>query len=336
MPNPVAISRWMTVCSVVLLAACGGSGGGIGAPIGPVVPPVPPTPPAPATVLAVSVANLALAANNPLALPTPIPGNPRLITVTNTGTQPALAMTVDSSLLPALTTVTANTCTGTLASLASCSITITPGTNATTLPVTVTVKGSNTNTVSTAVAVLKYGSTYQGGIVFALDDGTPNTGSVGGKATAQTEAAAGPWSPADLQATAAGSLTDGVANTAAILATYSDPLVYPATAVAARACDEFSDAGHTDWYLPAICELGYDQTGAGTGCGSVAAPLVENVQSSLVDNSAVPGAPGTFWSSTDLSTTAFAWAHHLEGGNTFQVAPNKSTSQRLLCVRRFN
>lgn len=329
MPNPVNPFRWMTVCSVALLAACGGSGGGIGAPIGSVVPP------APATVLTVSVANLALAAPNPAALPTAIPGNPRVITVANTGSQPALTMTVDSSLLPALTTVTANTCTGTLAALASCSFTITPGTNATTLPVTVTVKGSNTNTVSTAVNVLKYGSTYQNGIVFALDDTTANTGSVGGKATAQTEAAAGPWSPTDLQATAAGSLTDGAANTVAILATYSDPLVYPSTAVAARACNEFS-GGASGWYLPAICELGYDQTGAGTGCGSAASPLVQNVQSSLVDNSVVPGAPGTFWSSTDVSPTTSAWAHHLEGGNTFQVATNKAVPERLLCVRQLN
>lgn len=318
----------MSLCSAVLLTACGGSGGGLGAPFVP-------TPAAPATTLSVSVSQLALAAPNPAALPMPIPGNPRVITVTNTGTQPALVMTVDSSLLPALTTVTANTCTGTLAALATCSFTITPGTNATTLPVTVTVKGSNTNTVSTAVNVLKYGSTYQGGIVFALDDSTPNTGSVGGKATAQTEAAAGPWSP-DAQATAAGSLTDGASNTVAILATYSDPLVYPSTAVAARACNEFSDAGHTDWYLPAICELGYDQTGAGSGCGSAASPLVQNVQSSLVDNSVVPGAPGLFWSSTDVSPTAFAWAHQLEGGNTFQVQPNKSTARRLLCVRQLN
>jgi hypothetical protein len=330
MPNS-ALFRWMTVCSVALLVACGGSGGGLGAPIVA-------APAAPATVLSVSVAELALAANIPAALPSPIPGNARSMTVTNTGTEPALALTLDASLLPAGTTVTANTCTGTLASLATCTITITPGSNANAVAVTVTLKGSNTNTVSTAVRVLTYGSIYQGGIVFALDDVAPFGASVGGKVTAQTEAAAGPWSP-DVQVAAADDLVDGTANTAAILATYGDASLYPSTAVAARACTEFSEAGHTDWYLPAICELGYDQTMAGSGCGTSAAPLVQNVQSNLVDGSLVAGTPGTFWSSTQSGgpgSTVFAWSHHLEGGSTFQVAANKLTSERLLCVRKLN
>lgn len=331
MPTPVAVSRWMTLCFVVLLAACGGSGGGPGAPTAPVVPP---TPPAPATVLAVSVSHLALAANRPLAMPAAIPGNPRQLTVSNTGADPALALTLDSTLLPAGTTVTANTCAGTLAAGASCTITITPGTTATTLPVTLTVRGSNTNTLTTNVEVLAYGSIYQGGVVFALDDTTPSTGSVGGKVTARTEAPAGGWSP-DFQVVAADSLSDGASNTAAILATYSDALVYPATAVAARACSEYSDAGYADWYLPAICEMGYDQTAAGSGCGTQAAPLMQNVQSNIVDGGLVAGAPGAFWSSTQAGGpgAVVAWSQYFQSGASNHSPLNKALSQRLLCVR---
>lgn len=320
----------MTLNVALLLAACGGSGGGFGAPAGPLPPS---SPPAPATTLSVSVASLALAAINATALPAAIPGNPRKISVSNAGTQPALNMAVDASLLPVGTTVSANTCTGTLATGATCTVTITPATTATTLPVTLTVSGSNTNTVSTSVSVLAYGSQYQGGYVFALDDGTADTGSVGGKVTASTEAPAGMWSVLPLGALA-DHLTDGAANTAAILTAFNDPVAYPATAVAARACEEYSDAVHTDWYLPAICELGYDDTGV-SGCGDQAAPLIQNVQKNIVDGGVVGGAPGVFWSSTQSggSGSALAWAQNLQNGASVQSSLNKVQSNRLLCVR---
>ncbi|MDO9438311.1 hypothetical protein [Hydrogenophaga sp.] len=334
MPAPLAVSRWITLCSLAVLAACGGSGGGPGAPAAPAVPPAP-IPPAPATTLTVSVSSLALAANIPAALPAAIPGNPRDITVANTGTQPALAVTVDAALLPVGTVVSANTCVGALAAAASCTITITPGTVVTTLPVTLTVRGNNTNTVSTNVEVLGYGSIYQGGAVYSLDDTTPPAGSVGGKAMARFEALPGLWSPLPPLVVAADNLTDGAANSAAILAAYSDPVAYPATTVAAKECDAYSDAGYSDWHVPAICEMGYDQTGAGTGCGSSIAPLVQNVQSNLVDSNIVAGVPGEFWSSTQAGGpgTALVWAHRFEVANTYQVFDVKNSSRRLLCVR---
>lgn len=321
----------MTLSVALLLAACGGSGGGFGAPAGPLPPS---SPPAPATTLSVSVASLALAANIPTAKPAAIPGNPRKISVSNTGTQPALNMAVDASLLPVGTTVSANTCTGTLATGATCTVTITPATTATTLPVTLTVSGSNTNTVSTSVSVLAYGSQYQGGYVFALDEGTPDTGSVGGKVTALAEASPGmTWGPLAPVGTAT-SLTDGAANTNAILTVHSDAVAHPATTLAARACAEFTDGVYTDWYLPAICEMGYDHTGAGSLCGTKLAPVAQNVQSSLVDDSLVGGVPGTFWSSSqEALVDPQAWAHRFDSAGTYQVADNKGSVNRALCVR---
>lgn len=331
MPHLRLLPCLSTLCSAVLLAACGGSGGGAGAPTGPVVPP---TPPAPTTTLTVSLPSLALAANIPAALPAAIPGNSRLLTVRNIGAEPALAITLDATLLPAGTSVTANTCAGTLAAGVSCTITITPGTVATTLPVTLTIQGSNTNTLTPTVQVLAYGSQYQGGYVFALDDGTPNTGSVGGKVTARAEASIAFWSP-DVQVVAADSLSDGVANTAAILDIYSDALADPATEVAARGCDEFSDGVYTDWYLPAICEMGYDRLGAGSGCGPQGSPIEQNVQSNLVDGNLVAGVAGTLWSSTEVfGVPGQAWAHQFAGAaSNLQAPDNKGAPHRVLCVR---
>lgn len=333
MPSPFALSRSMTLFSAVLLAACGGSPGGNaggGAPAAPAVPP------APATTLSVSVSSLALAARNLAALPAAIPGNARSLTVTNVGVESALAVALDPALvLPVGTSVSANTCAGTLAPAASCTITVTPGSVATTVPVTLTIRGSNTNTLAPTVQVLAYRTTYQGGYVFALDDSTPSTGSVGGKLIARSEASAGgPWSP-DFQITLADSLTQGDQNTSAVLATYSDPMAYPAAAVAARACADYSDSGYTDWYLPAICEMGYDQTGSGSGCGTAAAPAQQNVQTSLVDSNLVGGSPGVFWSSSQSAPGGGSvWSHRFSAvGTSYQVPDSKLMSYRLLCVR---
>ncbi|WP_137919121.1 hypothetical protein [Hydrogenophaga sp. 2FB] len=290
-----------------------------------------------------SAASLALAAHNPTALPAPIPGAPRVLTVTNTGVAAAQAVALDPSVvLPAGTTIVGN-CGGTLAPLASCTFTITPGTVATTAPVTLSIQGSNTNTVTSSVQVLAYGSVYQGGHVFAIDDATPNTGSVGGKVAAMSNASAY-WSPnADRiggidersVAPCAGA-RDGDCNTRAIVAHYTG-LGTDSTTYAAGMCSASSADGYSDWYLPAICETGYDgRGGSSPRCGSQAAPAQQNMLSNLFDKGVV-GGPGSgfYWTSTAHATfPAEAWLQVYQPAASLQVSfPRSSMVAYLRCVR---
>jgi hypothetical protein len=158
-----------------------------------------------ATTLGVSVSDIALSVTGLTEYGisgTPSSGVARAITVTNTGSDDAFNITVTPPTWPAGTTISSSTCTGTLAASSSCSITITPGATASSdgtnpcsvgtapVPGVVQVAGDNTNTVSTNVVVLSYGCIYQGGHVYALDDTTPTTGSVGGKVVTTSDQAA--------------------------------------------------------------------------------------------------------------------------------------------------
>ncbi len=147
------------------------------------------------TTLAASVDALALSIAG--LTDAPSSGSARLITITNTGGGVAHDVGVTSPTWPA-GTVSNTTCGSTLASGASCTITITPGATASSdgsgacsagtapIPGVVQVSGDNTNAVTTNVVVLGYGCIYQEGYVFSIDDSTPITGSVGGKVAALT------------------------------------------------------------------------------------------------------------------------------------------------------
>lgn len=316
--------RWasLSLCASSLLAACGGgpdgaAGGGAA--------------PAPPTTLSVSASELALK----------VSGNARSFTITNTGG--AAALSVIYSVSPALPagSTSLSTC-GTLAPGASCTITVTPGATASALkgitnpvPITFNVGGVNTNIASVSVHVLEYGSVYQSGYVFDFDDTTPATGSIGGKAAGLNDASAFAvqWSGSLDNVPGSDSSTDGAANTQAVVTFYSPGV--PATTYAAGICSESSDGGYADWYLPAICEMGYDRLGAGSGCGTGAAPLLQNMQSNLIDNGGVAGLPPVYWSSTQVSalpvTSAWAQEFSLPGGSQFNQ--NKALTYPLRCVR---
>jgi len=134
--------------------------------------------------------------------------------------------------------------------------------------------------------VLTYGSIYQSGYVFAVNDTTPDTESIAGKAAALSDqASAGApsnpngivWSnngeriliyavsfsststdpiPSDIQApgqTACDARTDGLCTTTNIIS-YYDSITVPRTNYAAGLCAAQID-GHNDWSLPAINQL---------------------------------------------------------------------------------
>ncbi len=350
---------------------------------------------------------------------TPSSGLARVITITNTGSNTAVNLSVNPPTWPTGTT-NSTTCGSTLAASSSCTITVTPGGTATSdgtnpcssltapVPGAVQVSADNATTVSTNVVVLSYGCIYQGGYVYAFDDTTPNTGSVGGKvATTSDQAAAYPngivWSSNggagggsggfnpvdtsydtlpgidDTSTSATGSPTyatfasffssnyinanpftsasfsmcngvlDGSCNTGNILTFYNQfitnntlansgtaPFMASAgptniTYYAAGLCKQ-TIATYSDWYLPAICEMGYGSS----ACGTSGTPTLQNIQSSLIDTSGLSTLLNYYWSSTEGTSPprSVAWAQAFAGGGgSLQNNYNKVGELGVRCSR---
>ena len=307
------------------------------------------------TTLSASAPSLALAVND-TALSASLTGIPRTFTLTNTGSTTATSVGyVASPALPAGTTISPANC-GDLAPAATCVLTITPGATASAAPgdinptaVTLAVAGTNTNTLSLSIDVLSYGSVYQAGYVFAVDDTTPNTGSIGGKVGALADQAPifpngitwsvayddipGIYETSTNPPEACNGNSDGACNSQVIAAFYSPPTTNPAVSPSNYASGLCAApiAGRTDWYLPAICEMGYDN-GGGSGCG----PMLQNMQTSLVENTTVAGLDGYYWSSTEFSINPSIGAFFQlfdSVGATDQLGANKADQLGVRCVR---
>ncbi|QNK66820.1 hypothetical protein [Variovorax sp. PAMC26660] len=182
-------------------------------------------------------------------------GTPRTITITNSGTYEAKAVTYTvSPALPSGTTITPSAC-GPITSGGTCVLTVTPGatpsaapTDIAPVPIVLSIQGENTDPIATAVSILAYGSVYQGGYVYSLDDSTGTTTSAGGKVLALSLASAGEiWGPDG--ALLVENFIDGRAATQAIVAQF------PGQASAAKTCMDSTLGGYADWYLPVIREL---------------------------------------------------------------------------------
>ncbi|HCR5325521.1 TPA: DUF1566 domain-containing protein [Legionella pneumophila] len=296
------------------------------------------------TTLSPLTQNLALSINSPGADPA-LSGNARIIRIENTGSIPANNVQVSTSGFPAGTSITNNDCTGTLNAGATCDITITPGGTAspdnsanacTTSPGTepeptiVTVSADNAPSTNVNVLVLGYGCIYQGGFLFSVDDSTPNTGSISGKVAALTDEEESPgdfffqWAT-ELNDTAADSITDGLANTNALATPEGQ---YPA----AQVCLNKNDQGFTDWFMPAICELGrYVTLGSDAGCGNTN----PNLYTTLHTNNLGGFAFDDYRSSSEFSgnPTNDACLQIFVGGG--QGVVNKVSDLRVRCVRAF-
>jgi len=318
--------------------------------------------PAPATpTLSASVSSLALAVNK-TALSASLSGNPRTIAVTNIGG--AAATSVAFSVSPALppgTTISPANC-GELAPAASCTITVTPGATPSPTPVFLAVAGTNTNTLSLSIEVLSYGSVHQAGYIFAIDDTTPSTGNIGGKVAALTDQAPDYpngiiWSSNGNSASSGdavfdnilginessttpssacnGSL-DGACDSQVIASFYSPPNSAINRSYYATGLCSANIGGFTDWYLPAICEMGYDVYGTGSGCGTAAVPTMQNMQTSLVDNGGnVAGFADYYWSSTEHSGSpdTVSFAQYMNPGNPQNFSNSKDFRFGVRCVR---
>jgi hypothetical protein len=345
-------------------------------------------------------------------------GASRIITISNTGALPALNVNYTlESTLPSNTVITPASC-GTIAPSSSCVLTIQPGSSPSAevgvinpAPIILSIAGSNTNISHVAIQVLTYGSYYQGGYVFAFDDSTTTTASVGGKVMTITDAPEMngiPWSsngisnatnysydiipgigqtstasagiptyseaqlyynstysnaatypfPASIFFRQCNGNIDGVCNSANIKALYNatyegipyisthyndDYILNPGSIsnsdYAAGKCAEII-SGFSDWYLPAICELGYDGQSKGTGCGiPPASPTLQNVQTSLVDTLlSIAPQQIAYWSSTASSTLHpdyYAYYQVLYPAVGYQTVSQKNAALYIRCVRSF-
>lgn len=297
--------------------------------------------PVPPTTLSASVSNLLLSVNSP-GVNFELAGNSRVITITNDGANTAFSINYNvSPALPSGTTIS-STCSN-LAASSSCTLTITPGSTPSAtpgdmspVPLALTVSGSNTNTLTPNVHVLAYGSVYQGGYVFSIDDTTPTSGSIGGKVAALSDQSAGvSWDPgcpgSCTNPIQANNVFDGQPNSSSISGALNS--TYAATSYAAGLC-AVTIAGYNDWYLPAICEMGYGSGGIDP-CGSSASPTIQNIQSNLVDNNII-SLVDTYWSSTQTYTVdpyIYSTLNQFGAGGN-QPGDFKEISYPVRCVRK--
>lgn len=63
-------------------------------------------------------------------------------------------------------------------------------------------------------------------------------------------------------------------------------------------------SGYSDWYLPAICEMGYTDSDVQPSCGTQEVPTLQNMESSLKDRLDSFFLSGYYWSSTESNTRA--------------------------------
>lgn len=291
---------------------------------------------------------LALSVNNGLLNPA-LTGSARQITIQNTGTTEATGLNITYPAWPGGTpaTTASSTCGATLAAGATCTITVLPGSEPTSdcntgivpTPGTISVSATNVaSAVTSDVVVLSYGCQYQGGFLYSVDDTTANTDSIGGKVAGLDNVSnSNRWINATgTDIPGAESNTNGIQNTDEIVANLACTSS-PNNCAAYQCRNNFTAGGYTDWYLPAICEEGFDRTSNGSGCGSGDAPTIQNMQSNLVDNGNVGSLSDFYWSSTEYSPspTVNAWNQDFAtgGGGGGQYVDNKLFERAIRCSR---
>ncbi len=329
--------------------------------------------------LTASVSSMALSVND-TSLNSALTGHARTITITNqsSATLPSIGF-VTSGPLPAGTSISPAQCQNVEPS-GTCTFTITPGENATITPVTMYISGGiNTNLLSIPIYVISYGSVYQSGYVFAVDDTTDASQSIGGKVAALVNQAnlwplgiiwssngnydcslqPGVSNPYEActdytklpgitedstveNGDACDGKSDGVCDTGVITNYYSSssssPYI-PYSKYAAGLCKQEID-GYTDWYLPAICEMGYfvvtETQSIDSHCGSKDDPYMQNMASNLADLG-LGNLFGVTWSSTEFSgsdgTTKNSWAQYFLTKIQYQTHDGKQETSGVRCVR---
>ncbi|MDR3501200.1 MAG: hypothetical protein P4L79_01280 [Legionella sp.] len=143
--------------------------------------------------------------------------------------------------------------------------------------------------------------------------------------------------------------TDGACNSGNILAFYNEyitiiPASNPphATALdtyAAGYCSLYSGGGYTNWYLPAICELGKEPSYE--VCGSITTDNVVTNLSMLVNSCNLGSSclSGNYWASTEwndgtgTSDTTWAWYQYFAGSSSVTHFDVKDMTHLIRCAR---
>jgi hypothetical protein len=238
---------------------------------------------------------------------------------------------------------------------------------------TVTVSSDDALSIVMDVVVLSYGCQYQSGFLYSVDDSHPELNSIGGKVVTLTDQPTSLdvflWSSNALAMEYDGGVSiygisqisminsanpyvgdshetvrvdgqvpclgnsDGACDSNNILAYYQGvDLSYYAAGI----CKAIRVGDYSDWYLPAICEMGYDSIPNGSGCGSLVSPTLQNMQSNLVNNH-IPGSPNEdYWSSTENSEDPVSgvWRQYFNSeGHEEQGVVGKDDSKKVRCSR---
>lgn len=143
--------------------------------------------------LSVSKNELALSITG-LTLNSEPSGKPRRFVVSNTGGVPVTGIYITEPSWPTDTAMTTS-CGSTLALEQTCTITITPGSSATSNcttgivpdPSVITLSADGITPINLNVVILGYGCIYQEGYIFSMDDSTLPTRSIGGTVAAQSD-----------------------------------------------------------------------------------------------------------------------------------------------------
>ncbi len=318
-----------------------------------------------------------LAVNSDLTLL--VSGQSRSIRVINNSNSPQTITSVTDSDLPSGTTIT-DICTNSTLSAngGSCFIEIQPGTTVsyyeggTTLCTAITTAASllnpssisintDTSSATTNVYVVGYGCQYQGGYLFAIDDTTPVSGSIGGTVvTINSQSTSIVWTP---NSTSIG----GIANTSTISAPVpsyvdvnsgqlncngkydgacnSNNIIVNSgigTTYGAGFCHQpLSNSGsvcvsgatcYPDWYSLAICQLGSYTSGSfNSGCSDLS-----NTVSYIHNMGFLSGLVGGYWSSTESTSSSSqqAWTQFfINSTSSTSSSVNKSFPSALQCAR---
>ncbi|WP_298624181.1 DUF1566 domain-containing protein [uncultured Legionella sp.] len=243
--------------------------------------------------------------------------NPLVLTITNSTISPS--DTTLSTTLPAgwagVTVIPDSNCIG-LQPGSSCTLSLVS--IAPFIPGELIIAGTNAaNTLTTYVAMR-----MNGGLVFSVTGASPGATV---KVAQESDNGFRQWG--DDVFTGATDINDGQTNTTTIVNTSG------IGANAAAICDDLTSGGFTDWYLPAICELGRKNTSlpsGDAGCGTTTPNMFSTLFSVGFGDFGVG-----YWSSTEFAPN-LAWSQYF-GSPTDgrQIEDFKSNLNVVRCVRAF-
>ena len=333
--------------------------------------------PAPANALQVTIGALSISTPTLIlaeqGIFSPTESLSRTLTITNNASY-AVSNVNYTGTLPSGTTIFPSTC-GNIEAGGTCLLTISPGAtpstepskNPTSLtPSVLTIQGNSTNALTADIIVLAYNNFYQQGFVFSIDDTTPTSGSVGIKVAASQDNTSriinrgivwggGTGASTVIVGVKLGSTSpclgsyDGSCNTSAIVKALSVDLLMSSYAASLCANYQIDSAGnnpcvtdkacYTDWYLPAICEMGPESSTNISHYTNYAANnnMVANLPF-LINGCTDPECFSTlnnYFSSTEYDTAGtVAWGQIFPGtaGNS-QQGDGKTNNFRVRCAR---